>query len=99
MTGTDRVPIARIKSSLASYLARMKAGESIVITDRGIGVAVLAPVAWRREGDSMDALVMSGQVTPPSEEPGKQFFLRERTVKDPEGQLRAFLEEDRSGGW
>ena len=99
MNNTNRVPVARLKDSLSSCLARVKAGESLVITDRAIGVAVLTPVDWKPRGDSMDDLVMSGQVTPPSEELGEAFFLQECSVKDPDCRLRAFLEEERSGGW
>lgn len=99
MMKLDRVSIARLKASLSTYLAKVEAGESLVITDRGLGVAVLTPVAWKPGGNPVDALVMSGQVTPPSEELGEEFFLNKPTVKDPDGRLRAFLEEDRSGGW
>ena len=91
----ERVSVSTLKANLAHHLSRLKAGHSFLVTDRGIPVAVLEPIAWRPEGDeAMDQLVRTGQVTPPSQELPDDFFVRPG-VKDADGSLRRFLSEDR----
>ncbi len=46
-----RATITEVKNGLSSYIDRVRAGESIVITDRGIPVAVLEPMSARVDLD------------------------------------------------
>jgi prevent-host-death family protein len=89
----ERVSVSQLKESLASYLDKVKAGRSLLISDRGIGVAVLTPVSWHFEDEAMRGLVLSGQVTPPSEDLPDVFF-RGPTVKDPDCSIRRFPAEE-----
>jgi antitoxin (DNA-binding transcriptional repressor) of toxin-antitoxin stability system len=94
----EKVPITRFKASLATYLARVKAGHSLVITDRDQAVAVFEPVSWKPEDDeAMGQLVMSGQVTLPTEELPNDFFELPR-VQDAQDSHRAFLSKERGTG-
>jgi prevent-host-death family protein len=40
----ERATITEVKNGLSALIDRVKAGESIVVTDRGIPVAVIEPV-------------------------------------------------------
>jgi antitoxin (DNA-binding transcriptional repressor) of toxin-antitoxin stability system len=94
----ERVPVARLKASLAAFLGKVKVGRSLIITDRGTPVAVFEPVAWDTEEDeSIRELVATGQVTPPTAKLPDDFFRVPR-VKDPHGLLRGFLLDERETG-
>ena len=41
----ETATITQVKNGLSSYIDKVKAGESILVTDRGVPVAVLGPVA------------------------------------------------------
>jgi prevent-host-death family protein len=41
----ERATITEVKNGLSAYIDKVKAGESILVTDRGVPVAVLEPVA------------------------------------------------------
>lgn len=95
----EKVPIGTLKANLAAYLAKVKAGRSLVITDRSRAVAVLEPVAWDLDQDeTLKTLVLSGQLSPASEELPEAFFQTPR-VQDLKARLRRFLEEERRSGW
>lgn len=57
----DRVSVCRLKARLSEYLGRVRAGRTVVVTDRGRPVARIDPV--NREDDPaghLDALVAAG---------------------------------------
>jgi prevent-host-death family protein len=63
-----RVPISELKARLSEYLASVRAGEEILVTDRGRPVARIAPVKSESGIDGqIDRLVRTGQVTPPAD--------------------------------
>lgn len=37
-------PVARLKAALSEYLARVKAGEEVIVTERGRPIARIAPL-------------------------------------------------------
>ncbi len=47
----ETASITQLKNGLSSYIDRVKAGDSILVTDRGIPVAVLEPVAGQVDWD------------------------------------------------
>ncbi len=55
----DRVGIRELRQDLSRYLRRVRAGERLVVTERGRPLAVLAP--WADEADVLDRLIASGQ--------------------------------------
>lgn len=91
--------VADLKARLSEYLARVKSGEEVLVTDRGRPVARLVPVsaetvvsdeaetAWLRTMEK-EGLVRLG-----SGRLSEGFFDKERP-EDPEGSLvEAVLEE------
>lgn len=60
------VGVRELKQHLSEHLRRVSAGEVIRITDRGVPVAVLAPVA---AGDPLQAGIDEGWIRP-SLQPG-----------------------------
>jgi prevent-host-death family protein len=89
------VGIADLKAKLSGYLHQVKAGDNIVITDRGRPVARLSRVDDER--DELDELIRIGAARGPVKPLPDDFFDMPRPA-DPDGRaLRALLEERREG--
>ena len=95
--------MAQLKARLSEYLARVKAGEEVLVTDRGWPVARLIPV---EAGDVPDneaelarlrAMEREGLVRLGSGRLPEGFFEKER-LADPEGLLREAALEEREEG-
>ena len=89
-----RVSVARLKARLSEYLAAAKAGQEVVVTDRGKPVARLAPLsgAVGSEGRLAD-LVRAGLAREPKTTLPASF-LDEPRPADPTGRsLESVLEE------
>ena len=56
----DRVGVRELRQDLSRYLRRVRAGERLVVTERGRPLAVLSP--WAEAGDALDALVAGGRM-------------------------------------
>lgn len=56
---SDRVGIRELRQDLSRYLRRVRAGERLVVTERGHPLAVLVP--WADHTDVLDQLIASGQ--------------------------------------
>lgn len=59
---SDRVGVREIRQNLSVYLRRVKAGESLIVTERGHTVARLTPM--RESQLELDRLVAEGLATP-----------------------------------
>ena len=57
---SDKVGIRELRQDLSRYIRRVRAGEKLVVTERGRSVAVLSP--WAEEGDVVDRLVVEGRM-------------------------------------
>jgi prevent-host-death family protein len=57
---SDLVGIRELRQDLSRYLRRVRAGERLIVTERGRPLAVLAP--WAEEGDVVDRLVADGRI-------------------------------------
>ena len=87
--------VAALKASLSEFLASVKAGEEVIVTDRGRPVARI--VRYEPGGDELDDLVRTGQLRPPRSHLPSGFWTRPRPA-DPGGLLlRALLEERQAG--
>lgn len=62
-TSRVEVGVRDLKNQLSRYLVRVRAGEEIIITDRGLPVALIS--ALDHSDDRLAALVASGAVRPP----------------------------------
>jgi prevent-host-death family protein len=58
-----QVGIRELENQLSRYVARVRRGEEIVVTDRGSPVARLVPM--RAGSDPLAALIAEGLVEPP----------------------------------
>ena len=94
----ETATITQVKNGLSSYIDRVKAGESILVTDRGVPVAVLEPVTDQVSLDERLArlqragLVRGGTGRIPPE------ILQTRGPKV-DVDLVALLIEERRSGW
>ncbi|HMD34502.1 MAG TPA: type II toxin-antitoxin system prevent-host-death family antitoxin [Vicinamibacterales bacterium] len=57
-----RIGVRELRQSASVYLRRVQAGETIEITDRGVPVAVLAPLP--RPMARLEQLIAEGKATP-----------------------------------
>ena len=95
-----QVGIAELKARLSEYLARVQAGEELIVTDRSRPVARLVPVGWQRtdeeEGQLLDlqrrGILRLGQGALP-----ERFWTLERP-SDPDAGVRAALNDERAEG-
>lgn len=89
------VGVARIKAQLSAYLARVKRGEEIVVSERGQPIAKIVPYsAGGRSGDRRALLARAGilelgQCTLPG------VFLRPSPVRDRAGHFLKALRDER----
>ena len=84
--------IATLKASLSEFLAGVKAGEEVVVTDRGRPVARIVP--YEPGGEELDDLVRAGQVRRPRAGLPEGFW-RQPTPSDADGLLLGALLEER----
>jgi prevent-host-death family protein len=59
----ETASISEVKNGLSAIIDRVKGGESIVVTDRGIPVAVIEPVTHLDLEDRLARLERAGLVT------------------------------------
>lgn len=55
------VGIRELRGRLSDYLARVRGGEEVVVTDRGIAFARIVPISG---GRALDRAIAEGLVTP-----------------------------------
>ncbi len=96
----DTAGVAELKASLSEYLARVKAGDEVVVMERGRPVARL--VAVKREEDAewerLREMERAGEVRIGTGRVPDEFWEM-RGIEDPEGKVRAALMEEREEGW
>jgi prevent-host-death family protein len=95
-----RVSISELKAKLSEYLESVRAGEEVIVTDRGRPVARIAPVTGPEETESrLRMLIRTGQARPPQHAGGVDVerigALRPRARAA--GLVGAVLEERREG--
>lgn len=93
-----RAPISELKARLSQYLDRVRAGEEVIVTDRGKPIARIAPIGERLQMEGrLERLVRTGEVRPPACEDALDLEQLARPA-DPEGRARALLLEERAEG-
>jgi prevent-host-death family protein len=90
--------VSKLKASLSEYLSKVKAGEEVVVTDRGKPIAKLVPMEPSETiPEHLKELERKGLITVGTGRLPKDFWDLPRP-KDPKGlALRALLEERREG--
>lgn len=60
----DRIGIRELRQNASKFIERVKAGETLEVTERGRPVALLAPLP--KPMSVLDRLVAEGRATPPT---------------------------------
>jgi prevent-host-death family protein len=94
------VSISELKANLSAYLDQVKAGEEVIVTERGHAVARLTP--FTRSGATpaeYEEMIRSGQIRPAKHrlKPGEP--LPWPMTPDPEGYALKALLQEREEGW
>ena len=90
--------VSELKARLSKYLNRVKAGEEVLITDRGNPVARLTPILRAKTSrGSMGSMEKRGLIRLGSGKLPKDFWSMPRP-EDPEGSVLKALLEEREGG-
>lgn len=91
-------PISEVKARLSEYLNRVKAGEEVIITDRGTPVARLLPIARTKNArERLASMERRGVIRLGSGRLPKDFWRLPKAEDSGGLVLRALLEE-REGG-
>lgn len=96
----DAAGVSQLKASLSEYLARVKAGGEVVVTERGRPIARLVPVGVEKgaEWERLRRMERAGEVRIGSGGVPDEFWELSG-VGDPEGKVRSALMEEREEGW
>jgi prevent-host-death family protein len=91
--------VAELKSSLSRYLAGVKAGEEVVITERGRPVAKIVPIAGPQDLEERRLRNMESQglIRVGSGKLPKGFWDAPRPADRTGGVRKALIEERREG--
>jgi prevent-host-death family protein len=93
------IGVAELKASLSEYLARVKAGEEVLITERGQPIARIVPlVGVASYGARIARLVSKGRLRLPEEAMDVESFLALPLPEDPRGAVLAALLAEREEG-
>jgi prevent-host-death family protein len=87
--------VSKLKSSLSMYLRQVKAGEEVLVTERGQAIARLAPAIIPADAPArLREMEKQGLVKLGSETLPRDFWDRPRP-KDPKGSMVKTLLQDR----
>jgi len=90
-------PVAKLKASLSEYLRHVKAGDEVVVTERGRPIAKLSPITALEISGHLAAMASDGRIKLGTGRLAKRFWRLPRP-KDPKGLvLRSLLAERDSG--
>jgi prevent-host-death family protein len=90
------VGISELKNKLSAYLDKVRAGETVLVLDRGVPVAELTPVSDMSDDERIARLVRKGIARPPKGPP-PLHLLDEAPPAAGARVLEALLEERREG--
>ena len=95
----ESVPVAVLKARLSEFLRKAKAGETVIVTDRGRPVARLGPLEGAPAvSGRLQQLVEAGLARRPLRAP--ELAVSEmRRPADPEGRSLEAILEERADGW
>ncbi len=91
--------VSELKASLSQYLAQVKRGEEVIVTERGKPVARLVPIprGEHAEPERMKELARRGVLTLPKSELADDFWKRPLPEDPGDSVLKALLEEREEG--
>jgi prevent-host-death family protein len=90
--------VSKLKASLSEYLRRVKAGEEVLVSERGRPIAKLIPVSGGDAlPDHLAEMARQGLVRVGSRRLSRAFWGLPRP-RDPKGRVRGALLEERKQG-
>lgn len=93
-----RATITEAKDGLPGLIDRVRAGETILITDRGVPVAYLSPTAAEGDEDRLARLERAGIVRQGRRDP--RWILERPPIRTTGGRpISDLVIEDREAGW
>jgi len=91
--------VSKLKASLSGYLKRVKAGNEVIVTERGKPVAKLVPITQPESmSERLREMEKEGLVTIGTGKLPKDFWNMPRP-KDPKGLVLKAVLEEREDGW
>jgi prevent-host-death family protein len=96
--------VAELKAKLSAYLERVKAGEEVIVTERGKAIARvipfsrIEPLTDDEERAELEELIRAGLVRPARVPLGPDFLEKPRPADPNDAVLKALLQE-RQEGW
>jgi prevent-host-death family protein len=95
-----KVSISRLKDQLSSYLKKVEAGQTVIVTDRNKPVAQLTPMPRsENESERIERLIDMGVLTRAKEPPLSIQEIRRMRPVAPGARLLEALLEERESGW
>lgn len=95
----ERVSIGTLKARLSEYLRRVRAGEDVIVTDRGRPVARLVGLEGTPALESRVAELVGAGLARRPREPLPTTFLDLPRPKDADGRSLEAVLEERAEGW
>jgi prevent-host-death family protein len=92
--------VSTLKAKLSEYLALVKGGEEVIVTDRGRPVAHIVPISKEvAEDERIARLVARGVLRPPTRAGRLRDLLKRiRPIPVSEGAVARAIREDRDEG-
>jgi prevent-host-death family protein len=97
-----RASVTEAKNQLSALLDRVRHGETVLIEDRGVPVALISPVSDRTAGRDRAVLARlerQGTVRPPAEAAPSQLALTKPPRPARRVALSRLVAEERGEGW
>lgn len=91
--GVERIGVRELRQSASRYLALVKAGETVEVTERGELIALLVPV--QRSRVARDRLIAAGRIIPASSATGRLRSLRPLPIPAGEPTNQELLDAER----
>jgi len=89
----ERIGVRELRQNASRYLALVKAGETVEVTERGVLVAVLAPPGGPRS--TRDLLIATGRLVAAASPTGRLRSSRPVPIADGEQSNEELLEAER----
>ena len=85
---TNTASVVQLKARLSEYLRRVKAGNELVVTERGLPIARIVPLeASERRATRDDRLIRAGLMRP-----GRPGGVRKSLLRGPTGKISGVLD-------
>jgi prevent-host-death family protein len=93
------VSVSALKARLSAFLAIVRRGDEVLVTDRGRPIARLAPLTGAHSVEGRrEELLRTGRLRAPRAKLPRDFWSRKRPA-DPKGKGLAALLAERESGW